>query len=169
MNAHYRILLRKLQPILVSISEAAHGRFSSTCAETQKAFQDWQASHLYLPTDPLYEFCLQTAFIQFVRAYVLRICEEYRLFPPFPAGELESKSWLISSMETTLHILKHLDYGTSASIAQCFDWFAPDEQSMLQLYHLLKPYNFKALAGDMLGKVYNESFIEQRNRSDDGQ
>jgi N-6 DNA Methylase len=154
---------------MASISEAAHTRFSSTCAGSQQAFQRWQSSYLYVSAHPLHEFCLQTAFMQFVHAYCLRLCEEYGLLPPFPTGERESKAWLTSSMQTTLYILNNLDNRSSASIAHCFDWFAPDEQTMLQLYHLLKQHNFANVAGDTLGKVYNESFIEQRNRSENGQ
>jgi hypothetical protein len=100
---------------------------------------------------------------------VLRICEEHGRFPALPVGEPESKIWLISSMQTTQHLLNHLDTATNTSITRCFDWFAPDEQSMLQLYHLLQQHHFKAPSGDILGKFYNESFIEQANRSDNGQ
>jgi len=154
---------------MASISEAVRTRFSSTCAESQKAYQRWQASHLYLPAHLQHEFCLQTTFVQFVYAYFLRICEEYGLLPPFPTDKQESKTWLNNSMQTALHILKNPDYGTSASIARCFDWFSLDEHTMLQLYQLLKQHNFAARHDDIAGKVYNESFVEQHNRSEKGQ
>lgn len=154
---------------MASIVEAALARFSSACAESQNAFQCWQTSYLYLPANPRYEFCLQTAFMQFVRTYFLRICEEYGLLPPFPAGEPESKAWFANSMQTTQHILNAPAYSMSGSLAGCFDWFAPGEQIMLQLYHLLKQHHFTALVADMPGKMYNEGFIERDNRSAKGQ
>lgn len=169
MSNHSRSLLRQLQPIMASISEAVRTRFSSTCTESQKAYQHWQASYLYLPAHPQREFCLQTTFIQFVYAYLLRICEEYGLLPSFPTDEQESKTWLNNSMQTALHILNNLDFGASASIARCFDWFAPGEHTMLQLYQLLKQHNFTARHDDIPGKIYNESFVEQHNRSEKGQ
>src|ERR1700730_1314031 len=126
MSDHSRNLLKQLQPIMASISEAAHTRFSSTCAESKQAFQRWQSSYLSVPAHPLHEFCLQTAFMQFVHAYCLRLCEEYGLLPPFPPGERESKAWLACSMQTARHILNRLHNGACTSIAHCFDWFAPD-------------------------------------------
>ncbi|HKV59992.1 MAG TPA: N-6 DNA methylase [Ktedonobacteraceae bacterium] len=107
--------------------------------------------------------------MQFVHAYFLCICEEYELLLPFPSDEWKSKAWFASSMQTARHILDTYAHGAFGNNADCFDWFAPGEQNMLELYHLLKQYNFKSLAGDILGKVYNESFIEQSNRSEKGQ
>src|SRR6266851_247576 len=161
MSNHPRSLLTQLQPIMASISEAVRTRFSSTCADAQQAFRHWQASYLYLPAHPQHEFCLQTTFIQFVYAYFLRICEEYGLLPPFPTDKQESKTWLNNSMQTALHILNKLDFGTPVSIAHCFDWFSLDEHTTLQLYQLLKQHNFAARHDDIPGKVYNESFVEQ--------
>ncbi len=152
---------------MASLLEAVHARFSSTCTESQQVFQRWQTSYLYLPAHPQHEFCLQTAFMQFVHVYLLRICEEYEQLPPFPS--LESKSWFVNSMQTAQHILNASAHGPFGNIVDCFDWFAPDEQNMLKLHHLLKQYNFELLAADILGKVYNESFIEQNNRSEKGQ
>ncbi len=154
---------------MASILASVRARFDAPDNQAREAFQNWQSRYLFPPHHPQHEFCLQTAFMQFVQVYLLRICEEYGLFPPFPTGELESKTWFASSMQTILHLLNHLDTGTNTSIAHCFDWFAPDEQSMLQLYHLLQQHHFKALSGDILGKIYNESFIEEHNRSENGQ
>src|SRR5229473_2483394 len=142
MSNHSRSLLRQLQPIMTSISEAVRTRFSLSCAESQKAYQHWQASYLYLPAKPQDDFCLQTACMQFVRLYLLRISEEHGLLAPFSTDEQESKTWLNNSMQTALHILNNLDYGASASIVHCFDWYAPGEHTMLQLYQLLKQHNF---------------------------
>ena len=112
---------------------------------------------------------MQTACMQFVRLYLLRISEELGLLAPFSTDEQESKTWLKNSMQTALHILNNLDYGASASIARCFDWYEPGEHTMLQLYQLLKQHNFTAWHDDIPGKVYNESFVEQHNRSEIGQ
>jgi hypothetical protein len=163
------ILLRKLRPIMVAILDSVRARFDSPDIQAREAFETWQSSYLFPPHKSQHEFCLQTTFIQFVHAYFLRICEEYGLLPPFPTEVLESKTWLAGSMQTALHILHRIDQDTFASIAHCFNWFAPDEQTMLQLYHLLKQHHFKDLAGDILGKAYNEGFIEQHNRSGKGQ
>lgn len=164
-----RTLVRKLQPIIALIGESVRVRFDSPGTQARESFQVWQSYHLFPPHNPLHEFCLQTAFMQFVHAYLLRICEEYALVPPFPAGEQESKSWLASSMKEMHQILNHLDNSTLANFAHSFDWYAPDEQSILQLYRLLRQHHFKTLDADILGKVYNEGFIEQRNRSEKGQ
>jgi hypothetical protein len=169
MSDRSTILLRQLKPIMASISEAVLLQFDSSGHQAREAFRAWQPHYLFPPRDPQHEFCLQTACIQFVRLYCMRICEEYELLPPLPADEVESRTWLASSMEIMLYILNNPDYGASAGIAHCFDWFAPGEQNMLQLYCLLKQHNLKALFGDMLGKVYNEGFIEQHNRSEKGQ
>ncbi len=154
---------------MASIVESVCARFDSSDKQAQDSLQTWQSHHLFPPHDLPHEFCLQTAFMQFVHAYLLRICEEYALIPPFPAGKSESISWLDSSMKIVFQLLKYLDNSTHTNFARSFDWFAPHEQSMLQLYHLLKQYHFKTRDADTLGKVYNEGFIERRNRSEKGQ
>jgi N-6 DNA Methylase len=169
MSNHSKILLRKIQPFMASISEAVRTRFDSSENQPREAFQKWQSHYLFSPHDPLHEFCLQTAFNQFSYVYFLRICEEYALLLPFPIDEQASIAWFTSSMEIARHILSNLDHSTCTDMAHCFDWFTPDEQTMLQLYHLLRKHSFKELAGDFLGKVYNESFIEHANRSEKGQ
>src|SRR5579859_4430373 len=169
MHDNTRTLVRKLQPIMVSIVESIRARFDSSNNQARDSLQVWQSHHLFPPHNPLHEFCLQTAFVQFVHAYLLRICEEYALLPPFPAGEPECTRWLNSSMKIVFQVLNHLDNSTHANFARSFDWFAPDGQNMLQLYHLLKQHHFKTLDADILGQVYNEGFIEQHNRSERGQ
>ena len=201
---------------MASIVESVRSRFDVSDNQAREALQIWQSHHIFPPHDPLHEFCLQTAFMQFVHAYLLRICEEYALIPPFPAGDAQSKSWLDNSMKMVLQLLNYLDNSALANFAHVFDWFAPlsfqvkdqdtvgtrfiasaldrhfhgtdaihrvptgsprdgkswftsDEQNVLQLYQLLKQYQFKTLGADILGKVYNEGFIEQRNRSEKGQ
>lgn len=169
MHDNTRILVRKLRPILASIAESVRARFDSPDDQARESFLVWQTHHLFPPHNPLYEFCLQTAFMQFVHAYLVRICEEYALVPAYPASKPENIEWLASSMKVMRQVLKHLDNSTLASFVHSFDWFAPDEQCILQLYRLLRQYHFKTLDADMLGKVYNEGFIEQRNRSEKGQ
>src|SRR5579859_7866968 len=169
MHYNATTLVRNLQPIMASIGESVRAHFDSLDKQAHEALQVWQSHHLFPPHNPLHEFCLQTAFMQFFHAYLLRICEEYALVPPFPAGESESTGWLAGSMKVMLQILNYLDNSAHANFAHSFDWFAPGEQSMLQLYDLLKPYHFKMQDTDILGKVYNEGFIERRNRSEKGQ
>ncbi len=169
MSDQFRILLRKLRPILASILESVRARFDSPDNQVREAVETWQSRYLFPLHKPRHEFCLQTTLILFVQAYFVRICEEYGLLPPFPTDELESKTWLVGSMQTALYILHRIDQDTLPGTAHCFNWFAPGEATMLQLYHLLKQHNFKDMAGDILGKVYNEGFIEQRNRSEKGQ
>ncbi|HLX55515.1 MAG TPA: N-6 DNA methylase [Ktedonobacteraceae bacterium] len=169
MSEYSKTLIWQLKPIMASIHEAVRTRFGSTGKEAQAAFQTWQSHFLYPPNNPQDEFCLQSAYMQFAHLYFLRISEEYGLLSPFPADELESKTWLARSLETVQRILNNHAQATFAIFAYCFDWFIPDEQSMLQLYHLLKLHKFKALNADILGNVYNEGFIEQHNRSATGQ
>jgi N-6 DNA Methylase len=154
---------------MASISDAVRARFDSSENQPREAFQKWQSHYLFLPHDPQQEFCLQTAFNQFIHVYFLRACEEYTLLLPFPMDEQADKARLASSMEIARHILSNLDHSAFTDIAHCFDWFTPDEQTMLQLYRLLRKHYFKRLPGDILGKVYNESFIELHNRSEKGQ
>lgn len=162
-------LLRKLKPIMASLAEAVCTRFGKSCEEAWEAYQHWQSLQLYPPTELQDEFCLQTTCMQFVGVYFLRICEEYGLLLPYPTGNLKRKTWLTSSMQYAQSLLNLLDGDASAHFARCFDWFAPDEQRMLQLYHLLRRYSLTALHDDMPGKVYNEGFIVQRSRSEKGQ
>jgi len=169
MNDHSRILLRKLQPILASILESVRIHFDSPDNQAREALQTWQSLYLFPPHRPDYEFCLQTAFMQFVHMYLVHTYEENDLLLPYPMVKLESKTWLACSKQSVLHILNSLDNNAFAGIVRCFDWFSADEQTLLQLYHLLKKHNFKSSNEDILGKVYNESFIEHRNRSEKGQ
>ena len=154
---------------MASIVESVRARFDSSDNRACEAFEAWQSHHLFPPHNPVHEFCLQSAFMQFVHVCLLRICEEYALIPPCPTGEAERICWLDDSMKVMLQILNYLDNSTHANFARNFAWVVPDEQNMLQLYHLLKPYHFKTLDTDILGKVYNEGFIELRNRSEKGQ
>ena len=154
---------------MASLIESVRARSDSSDSRVYEACETWQSYHLFPPHDPLHEFCLQTAFMQFVHAYLLRIYEEYAVIPPCPAGELASICWLDDSMKMMLQVLNYLDNCTEANVAHSFDWFAPGKQNILQLYHLLKQYHFKTQDTDILGKVYNEGFIEQRNRSEKGQ
>src|SRR6266851_5194741 len=109
MNSPSRNLLRQLQPMMALILEAVRTCFGSSDHQAREAFQTWQSHYLFPPHHPQHEFCLQTTFIQFVYAYLLRISEEHGLLPPFPTDKQESKTWLASSIQNLLHILNHLD------------------------------------------------------------
>jgi hypothetical protein len=50
-----------------------------------------------------------------------------------------------------------------------FDWFTPDTQSLLSLLHLLRCYDFKNISIDVLGRIYDEGYIENKGRSEKGQ
>lgn len=125
MHENTRTLVRKLQPIMDSIVESVRAHFDASDNQVREAFEIWQSHHLFPPHDPQHEFCLQSAFMQFVHAYLLRICEEYALVPPFPFSEAQSKSWFASSMKTMLQILSYLDNSAAQKFAHSFDWFAP--------------------------------------------
>ena len=169
MNDHFRILIQKLRPVMASILETVRACFNSPDNQAREAFETWQSHYLIPPHKPWQEFCLQTAFMQFVHIYFLRHCEEYGLLPHFLTGETESIIRYSKSMEIVLRVLSTLDFIAPDSIASCFDWFIAEEQTLHQLYHMLGQFNFKEFTGDFLGKVYNEGFIEQANRSEKGQ
>src|SRR5258708_37950382 len=44
-----------------------------------------------------------------------------------------------------------------------------DEYPILALFDLLNRYDFQGLSADVLGRVYNEGYIETKERSEKGQ
>lgn len=148
-----------------------------------EAYSSWQTSVRSSFSDPLVAFCLQTTYMLFLRIFFVRVCEDYGLIPP----RLNSHETFTTDkqLQTELHatikysftqIFKkiypraRLDYSSSPYYYELYDWFIPlDEHSILILYSLLSKYNFQGLNVDILGRIYNEGFIENKHRSEKGQ
>src|SRR5947209_16029545 len=91
-----KTLIQQLKPVLGSILEAVRSQFTLLQAplkpntpdesvilhqKTHAAYMTWKASQPQLSDNPYDEFCFQTAYMQFVRIFFLRVCEEYGLLP----------------------------------------------------------------------------------------
>jgi len=149
--------------------------------KTVAAYQTWKASVRNVFSNPRDEFCLQTAYIHFVRLFFVRVCEDHSLIPrrisngPFARFEEYRIELLAGIKDTYLRLLEetyqraravyHNFYGHQ----ELYDWFAPDEYTILSLFDLLNRYDFQGISADVLGRVYNEGYIETKERSERGQ
>lgn len=149
--------------------------------KTIEAYQIWKSSVRNVFSNPQDEFCLQTAYIHFVRLFFVRVCEDHGLIPrrisngPFARFEEYRVELLAGIKDTYLRLLEetyqrartvyHNFYGHQ----ELYDWFAPDEYTILSLFDLLNRYDFRGISADVLGRVYNEGYIETKERSERGQ
>ncbi len=149
--------------------------------KTVEAYLSWRASTHGVFRYPQDEFCLQTAYISFVRLFFVRVCEDNELIPrrisngPFTRYEAYRDELLAGIKDTYLRLLEET-YQRARSVyhnffgkQELYDWFALDEYSILALFDLLNRYNFQGLSSDVLGRVYNEGYIETKDRSEKGQ
>ncbi|HJT58299.1 MAG TPA: N-6 DNA methylase [Ktedonobacteraceae bacterium] len=171
-------LVRQLKPILRSIRKQVHAQFNGRLLPVEnntyskpavEAYNAWQAFTNGTYTSPQAEFCLQTAYLQFVYAFFVRVCEDHEIIPHLVADE----SLAFTIKNTYLSLLKKLyppvcSYNHFGS-QDFFDWFTPDPQSFASLFHLLHRYDFKDAGRDVLGRIFDEGFIEQKGRSEKGQ
>jgi len=148
---------------------------------TIEAYQAWKASVRGVFGNPQDEFCLQTAYIHFVRLFFVRVCEDQGLIPrrisdgPFARYE-EYRTELLSGIKDTYLRLLEETYQRARTVyhnffgrRELYDWFVLDEYSILALFDLLNRYDFQGLSSDVLGRVYNEGYIETKERSERGQ
>jgi Eco57I restriction-modification methylase len=148
---------------------------------TIEAYQAWKASVHHVFNNPVDEFCLQTAYIHFVRLFFVRVCEDHGLIlrrisnGPFARFE-EYRDKLLSGIKNTYIRLLEETYQRARTVYhnffghhELFDWFSPDEYTILALFDLLNRYDFQGLSADVLGRVYNEGYIEAKERSERGQ
>lgn len=154
---------------------------SALTKKTQEAYNAWKAGMPGLFDNSRDEFCLQTACMHFVRIFFLRACQDNGLpldttspataesasrHEQCPAAlSLNVKEQYLQTL-TALYRQASLDLFTSH---QLFDWFTPDASITTKLFNLLHRYELKGLSLDILGRVYNESFIEPKQRSEKGQ
>jgi type I restriction-modification system DNA methylase subunit len=172
------MLVRQLKPVLSSILEQARIQFNNLLLPVEnyihgkqaiEAYSAWQALSNGTVNNRQEEFCLQTTYLQFVRTLFIRACEDHGLIPYVMAdGNLTT-----TIKDTYLSLLKKL-YSPVCSdnhfgIQDFFDWFTPDTQSLLSLLHLLRCYDFKDVSIDVLGRIYDEGYIENKGRSEKGQ
>ncbi len=149
--------------------------------KTIEAYETWKMSVRGVFGNPQDEFCLQTAYIHFVRLFFVRVCEDHGLIPrrisdgPFARYE-EYRVELLSGIKDTYLRLLEETYQRARTVYHNFfgrqdlyDWFALDEYSVLALFDLLNRYDFQGLSSDVLGRVYNEGYIETKDRSERGQ
>lgn len=106
-------LIKQLTPLLTSILNEVRTQFAllslspNTNAshlsrkKTLEAYQSWQASQPHPPDNPHSEFCLQATYMQFVRIFFLRVCEDYHLLPPLTQNEEQTTSLVISQNHLT--------------------------------------------------------------------
>ena len=149
--------------------------------KTIEAYQAWQASVRGVFSNPQDEFCLQTSYIHFVRLFFVRVCEDHALIPrrisdgPFARFELYREELLMGLKDTYLRLLEETYQRTRTVYhnffghQKFFDWFLLDEYTILALFDLLNGYDFQGLNADVLGRVYNEGYIETKERSEKGQ
>jgi len=146
-----------------------------------EAYHAWKASVRGVFGNPQDEFCLQTAYIHFVRLFFVRVCEDHGLIPrrisdgPFARYE-EYRTELLSGIKDTYLRLLEETYQRARTVyhnffgrQELYDWFVLDEYSILALFDLLNRYDFQGLSSDVLGRVYNEGYIETKERSERGQ
>jgi type I restriction-modification system DNA methylase subunit len=172
------VLVRQLKPILNTILGQARTRFNNLLSPAEnntvskqalEAYNTWQALSNGTFNNPREEFCLQTAYLQFVRTFFVRICEDHGLISCLIADEN-----LASTIKNTYLLLLEKLYPPGSSVIHFgkqdfFDWFVPDTQRILSLFHLLRRYDFKDLRSDILGRIYDEDYIENKGRSEKGQ
>ncbi len=148
---------------------------------TMEAYHAWKASVRGVFSNPQDEFCLQTAYIHFVRLFFVRVCEDHGLIPrrisdgPFARYE-EYRTELLSGIKDTYLRLLEETYQRARTVyhnffgrQELYDWFVLDEYTILALFDLLNRYDFQGLSSDVLGRVYNEGYIETKERSERGQ
>ncbi|MBV9615343.1 MAG: N-6 DNA methylase [Ktedonobacteraceae bacterium] len=146
-----------------------------------QAYSAWKASVRGIFRAPEDEFCLQTAYIHFARLFFVRVCEDHALIVrrisdgPFSEYE-EYRHKLLSGIKDAYQRLLEEAYQRASSVYhnffghhQFYDWFVLDEYNILALFDLLNHYDFHGLSADVLGRVYNEGYIEAKERSERGQ
>jgi len=147
-----------------------------------QAYETWQTTARSSLTNPQVEFCLQTTYMQFVRTFFVRACEDNGLTSPhlisqhtLAAGEQSCTGLHHSIYHSFLQLLKeiycrvHINYSNLLYHHELYDWFTPDEQTIVSLYTLLSRYNFYELSIDVLGRIFNQGYIEYKDRSAKGQ
>src|SRR5258708_7607340 len=83
-------LVRQLKPVLSAILQQVRTQFNNLLSldedytrskQAVEAYNAWQALSNGTFNNPQEEFCLQTAYLQFVRIIFLRACEDHGLIP----------------------------------------------------------------------------------------
>lgn len=146
-----------------------------------ESYATWQTGVHDIFSNPVSEFCLQTAYIAFVRLFFVRVCEDYDLIPrrisdgPFTRFE-QYRAELLSGIKDTYIRLLEETYQRARTVYhnffghhELYDWFALDEYTVLALFDLLNRFDFQGISADVLGRVYNEGYIETKARSERGQ
>src|SRR6266404_65831 len=150
--------------------------------QASEVYNAWQARVGSNPSNPEAEFCLQTTYMHFVRIFFVRACEDYGLITPhlIPGETFTTHAQYLSEFPSCINnvysrLLKQT-YRRAGSEQHnplyyqgLYDWFTADEQTTLALYTLLKHFNFQVLNVDILGRVYNEGYIANTERSAKGQ
>ena len=165
------VLSAILQRVRTQLNNLLFGENNTVSKQALEAYNAWQALSNGTFTNPQEDFCLQTAFLQFVRTFFVRACHDHGLIScPITDEKLTSTTIL---KDTYLSLLKKLYppicSGNHFGNQDFFDWFTPDTQSISSLFHLLRSYDFKDVRSDILGSIYNEGFIENKGRSEKGQ
>ena len=150
--------------------------------QASEVYNAWQARVGSNPSNPEAEFCLQTTYMHFVRIFFVRACEDYGLITPhlIPGETFTTHAQYLSEFPSCINniysrLLKQT-YRRAGSEQHnplyyqgLYDWFTADKQTTLALYTLLKHFNFQGLNVDILGRVYNEGYIVNTERSAKGQ
>ncbi len=153
--------------------------------KTLEAYNAWYAGVGSSFSNPQVEFCLQTTYMYFVRIFFVCACEDYGLISPFlitsdtSTPDTQSCGLLSRISATYFRLLKQIyqragsehdnPFYQQGSLLKFYDWFTADEQAILTLYTLLNRFNFQRLDVDILGRVYNEGYIANKERSAKGQ
>jgi len=175
----HRPLLRLLDRH-VQYAEVVRARFDASIA-AHRAYDRWCQRVRGIFKDPEREFCLQTTYLHFVRLFFVRVCEDFGLVErrisngPFKDFE-EYRQRLLQGVRDVYPRLLAEAYDRAGSVYHNFfarqdlyDWFVPDEPSVLGVLAVLNRYDVSAFDFDLLGKLYNEGYIEELDRSERGQ
>jgi N-6 DNA Methylase/Eco57I restriction-modification methylase len=141
------------------------------------AYNSWKL-WMRSPHNAQAEFCLQTAYMQFLRIFFIHVCQDYAQDNLHPSSVLPALCQtpryaaikllylrLLQTIYPDTHIGKHRFLEQQL----LYDWYTPGDTHTTALLNLLHDYDFRDMRSDVLGRVYSEGHIEHQIRSEKGQ
>jgi len=128
----------------------------------------------------LREFSLQTAYVYIIRALLVRICEDKRLFSRGLSddgfGQLRStlERFTRFTQRFRYHEMLNIVYRNAEDLyahfyggRRLFDWYEMDEARFVRVLYDLNLYNFSTVDRDIIGTVY-EKYADAHERKEKG-
>lgn len=125
--------------------------------------------------------CAHTAYISFVRLFFVRACEDHGIRPYLPSHH-HSISYApyrptsLPELQDSYRFLIQMIYPHACSSQYYFgdfhesrDFSPAAGHTLIALSDLLNTYDLRGLHADILGRIYNEGYIEKKERSARGQ